>query len=141
LARVALVEEHLAREVRLLDHVAVDQHQLADAAAHQRLRQRPAQRSAADEQHARVGEALLALLAERREARLAFETAGRIAHAHDASSFQASAASRPSSSSPPSRNGQSALMSLRGGSFISTQWKKRLTDSSSVTPQGGQVAR
>src|SRR5205085_5803515 len=80
--RVAFLEEHLARKVRLLDDVAVDEHEAADAAADERLRDRAAERAAADEERALRRELLLSARAEPREADLPGKTAvERRAHA------------------------------------------------------------
>ncbi len=79
--RVALVEEDLARQVRELDDVAVDEHEPPDAAAHERLRERAAERADADDEHAPFGEPLLTYAAERREAHLALEPAQGVLHA------------------------------------------------------------
>jgi hypothetical protein len=70
---VVVVEEHLTREVRDLDDVAVDEHQGPDPRAREALREHAAGRSAADDEDARGREALLSGASERREAHLAVE--------------------------------------------------------------------
>ena len=70
-ARIRVVEQHLAREVGLLDDVAIDEDQVTDSAARQRLRDHAAERAAADQQHARIANTCLARLSERCELNLA----------------------------------------------------------------------
>jgi hypothetical protein len=77
--RVSLVEQDLAREVGELDHVAIDQDELADARAEERLCQHAAQRPAADHEDARRDQAGLTGGPERGEAHLPVEAPREVA--------------------------------------------------------------
>src|SRR5262249_24913373 len=125
LARVAFLEQHLARQIRLFDHVAIDEHELTDARARQALRQRAAQRAAAHDQHARALDALLTARAQRRETRLALEAPRerRRVRAHARVNHHTSSATTNTTPSTPHTIGKSARRSLGGGSLISTQLK------------------
>ena len=68
---IGLVEEHLALQVALLDEIAVDEDERADAGARQQRRGGGSGGSAADDRDGRGGEALLSRFADRREEHLA----------------------------------------------------------------------
>ena len=122
---MTILEQDLARQVGLVDDVAVGEQQASHAGTHQRLGQEAAERAAADQEHARTLEARLALRSERGEADLAFEAPLRsIVSAGVVHSSHHTRATRPiRASSAAPKSGSSARASLSTGLSISTQLK------------------
>ena len=77
---VVFVEEHLPLEIVRLDEVAVDEAQMADAGADQRVGQHGAQRTAADEGDAAVQQPPLAFFADAAESHLPAVAFGDVRH-------------------------------------------------------------
>ena len=75
---VALVEQHLSRQVRPVDDISIDEHQRSDPAAHERLGELTSQRPAAHDENARIQEPLLALGSQRLEPHLTVESIHRV---------------------------------------------------------------
>jgi len=76
--RILLVEEDLPLQIAQLNQIAIDQAHEPHTGANQQLGQRRAQRAAADQQHARLAEATLALGADLRQNALAIISVGLI---------------------------------------------------------------
>ena len=124
LGGVPVLEEHLAREVALLHHVAVREHELSDARARQALGEDAAERADPHEEDAALRQALLTALAQGREADLALEAAVRRSGPRHARIHQArSARSTTTTVMTPRPMRNTGPTSPRGGSSISTQLK------------------
>ena len=115
---MGLVEEDLPGKIRLLDHVAIDDHQLTDAAAVKGLGQESAEGAAAHDENAGLEELLLASLPEGSKPNLPIEPL--LAHRRILTMSQATSAR---AMAPTARNGRTARKSPSTGWSISTQLK------------------